>query len=252
MKKLLLCLSFLLIPIGIVKAQDKNSIRNEKNPFSEARFSYFKETLLLFNEYLDTKNGSFNTTNLRLLKPIGNRAWTLRVDLPLVSANTNATNKTGLGDLSIATSFIPILTQKSGIATRIKLTTNSAIDPKFGQGKWIVAPAIFYGRFIDQNKKLLLIADAEYQYSFAGSDNRATVSIAVLESTFVYSFSKNWMSSNVAFRYNEVRKGFQNSTFIEFGRKFTPSSLFYIHPSAAFGKQKAYNYGFELGLVILF
>lgn len=251
MRKLLFLLSFILPPVVLI-AQEKKTIRSEQNPFSEARFTYFKESLVLFNEYLDTKNGTYNTTNLRVLKPIGNRAWTIRFDAPLISTNSNTINKTGLGDISIGTSFIPYLTNKSGIASRIRVTSNSANNPKFGSGKWIISPAIFYGIYIGANKKMLLISDLEYQYSFAGSKNRADIRTTVFESTLTYSFAKNWISSNVAFRYNETRQGFQNSTFVEFGRKLTPDSLFYIHPSLAFGNQKAYNYGIEFGVVILY
>ena len=89
----------------------------------------------------------------------------------------------------------------------------------------------------------MLISDLEYQFSVAGSKNRADIRTTVIESTLIYSFAKNWISSNIAFRYNETRQGFQNSTFVEFGRKLTPDSLFYIHPSLAFGDQKTYNYG---------
>ena len=252
MRKLLLLLCFILSHWEIINAQDKKTIRSEQNPFSEARFTYFKETIVLFNEYLETKNGSFNTTNFRILKPLGNRAWTIRFDAPLISTNSNTINKSGLGDLSLATSFIPYLTKKSGIATRLKIASNSANNPNFGSGKWVISPAIFYGTYIDTNKKLLLISDLEYQFSFTGSKNRADIRTTVLESTLIYSFAKNWISSNIAFRYNETRQGFQNSTFVEFGRKLTPDSLFYIHPSLAFGDQKTYNYGLELGVVILY
>jgi len=64
--------------------------------------------------------------------------------------------------------------------------------------------------------------------------------------------SKKLVSTNVAFRYNQISNGFQNSTFIEFGRKLTPDSLFYIHPSCGFGGKKSYNYGIELGMLILY
>lgn len=252
MRKLLILLLFIISPVVLINAQDKKTIRSEKNPFSEARFTYFKEVIVLFNEYLDTKSGSYNTTNFRILKPIGSRAWTIRFDAPLVSTNSSSINKSGLGDISIGSSFIPYLTKKSGIATRLKMTSNSASNPSFGSGKWIISPAVFYGTYIDKNKKLLLISDLEYQFSFAGSKNRADIRTTVLESTLIYSFAKNWISSNIAFRYNETRQGFQNSTSIEFGRKFTPNSLFYIHPSVAFGDQKSYNYGIELGVVILY
>lgn len=250
MKKLVVIFFILCFQTNNINAQDKIKIREEQNPFSEARFSYFKETIILFNEYLDTKNGSFNTSSLRLLKPIGNRAWSIRFDLPLISSNASTKNKTGLGDLSLAASFIPFLTKKSGIASRLKLTANTATDPNFGQGKWIIAPAIFYGRFIDRSKKIVLITDFEYQYSIAGAMDRKDVRISVFENSMIYSFSKNWMSVNISFRYNEVLNGFQNSTFIEFGRKITPDSFFYLHPSLAFGNKKAYNYGFEVGMLI--
>ncbi|CAM2761403.1 hypothetical protein SAMN05444143_103181 [Flavobacterium succinicans] len=250
MQKLILLFLALFFYTSSVNAQDKKKIREEQNPFSEARFNYFKETIILFNEYLDTKNGSFNTTTFRLLKPIGNRAWTIRFDTPLVSTNSSTKNKTGLGDLSIATSFIPFLTKTSGIATRVRLIANTATDRNFGLGKWVVVPAIFYGTFIDSAKNIVFITDLEYQYSIAGDTNRDDVRITVLENSLIYSFSKNWMSANISFRYNEVLNGFQNSTFIEFGRKITPDSFFYIHPSLAFGNKKAYNYGFEVGMLI--
>jgi hypothetical protein len=252
MRKKWLLVYFILSSLSLVYAQDKKTIRGEQNPFSEARFNYFKETIILFNEYLDTKNGSFNTTNFRILKPIGNRAWTIRFDAPLISTNSSTLNKSGVGDISFASSYIPYLTKKSGIATRLRITTNSANNPSFGSGKWVISPAIFYGTYINKSKKLLLISDFEYQYSIAGSENRADIRTTVLESTMIYSFAKNWISSNVALRYNQTRKGFQNSTFAEFGRKLTPDSLFYIHPSLAFGDQKSYNYGIELGVVILY
>jgi hypothetical protein len=63
---------------------------------------------------------------------------------------------------------------------------------------------------------------------------------------------KNWFGINTALRYNHTIEGFQNSAFIEFGRKFTPDSMFYIHPSIGYGGAKSYNYGYELGVLILF
>jgi hypothetical protein len=233
-----------------VKGQD--NITKENNAFSEARFNYFKQTAIIFNEYLDTKNGSFNTTNFRLSTPIGNNAWNLRFDLPLVSTNTESINKTGIGDLSFASSYIFFINEKRGIAARLKVTSNSSNNPAFGSGKWVLSPSFFLGTYIGKNKKLLLLSDIEYQFSFSGSNNRTDISTAILENTIIYSFAKNWIGTNVALRYNAINEGFQNTTFIEFGRKFTADSMFYIHPSIAFGSEKSYNYGLELGLVILF
>ena len=163
----------------------------------------------MFNEYLETKNGSFNTTNFRILKPLGNRAWTIRFDAPLISTNSNTINKSGLGDLSLATSFIPYLTKKSGIATRLKIASNSANNPNFGSGKWVISPAIFYGTYIDTNKKLLLISDLEYQFSVAGSKNRADIRTTVIESTLIYSFAKTGSVQTLLFVTTRLDKGFR-------------------------------------------
>ena len=209
MRKLLLLLCIILSHWGIVNAQDKKTIRSEQNPFSEARFTYFKETIVLFNEYLETKNGSFNTTNFRILKPLGNRAWTIRFDAPLISTNSNTINKSGLGDLSLATSFIPYLTKKSGIATRLKIASNSANNPNFGSGKWVISPAIFYGTYIDTNKKLLLISDLEYQFSVAGSKNRADIRTTVIESTLIYFLPKTGSVQTLLFVTTRLDKGFR-------------------------------------------
>jgi hypothetical protein len=248
MKKihLLFLLSFVL-PFS-VKAQDtigKNS------PFSEARYHYFLKTILLFNEYLDTDSGSFNTTQLRFLHPIANKAWNLRFDVPLVSTNTNSINKTGIGDVGVGISYIPYLERSNGIAFRARVVSNSASDPSFGTGKWVFIPTIFYGKYFSQ-KKFLWIASLEYQASFAGSSNRADVNTTAFENVLLHFFYKNWVAADVAFRYNSTIEGYQNNAFVEFGRKITPNNLVYIHPSIGFGKDRSYNYGLEAGVLILF
>ncbi|PWB22320.1 lipid A phosphoethanolamine transferase [Flavobacterium sp. HTF] len=247
MNKLLIILITLCVTFSL-KAQDTT---DSENLFSEARFHYFLKTLVLFNEYLDTDNGSFNTTQLRFLQPIGNKAWNLRFDLPLISTNTNSTNKTGIGDIGAGVSYIPYLNQSNGIAIRTRIISNSASDPNFGSGKWVFIPTVFYGKYL-QNKKLLWISSLEYQASFAGSANRADINIAAFENVLFCFFGKNWVAADAAFRYNNTVDGFQNNAFLEFGRKITPVNLVYIHPSAAFGGKKTYNYGIEAGILILF
>ncbi|TRX41393.1 lipid A phosphoethanolamine transferase [Flavobacterium restrictum] len=249
MKKTYYSLVICILIVFSTKAQD---IKDQENPLSEARFNYFKETILVFNEYLDTDNGSFNTTNLRVLHPIGNRSWNLRTDIPLISTNTAAVNKSGIGDVAVAISYIPYLSAKNGFAIRTKITSNSASDSNFGSGKWVLSTALVYGHYLSNDKKLLWMATVENQSSFAGSSTRSTINTSVFENTLLYSFGKNWVGTNMALRYNATSKGFPNSTFIEYGRKFTPNSMFYIHPSLGFGYQKAYNSGMELGLVILY
>ncbi|KQB37331.1 hypothetical protein [Flavobacterium aquidurense] len=241
-------LSFLLIVFS-VKAQD--TLKREKNPYTEARYHYYLKTILFFNEYLDTDSGSYNTTQLRFLHPIANKAWNLRVDLPLISTNTSTNIKTGIGDIGVGISYIPYLDQSKGIAFRARVISNSAVDPAFGTGKWVFAPALFYGTYFIE-KKMLWIASLENQLSFAGSHNRQNINTTALENYFMYIIGKNWIAADVAFRYNATNKGYPNNAFVEFGRKFTSNNMFYIHPSIAFGGQKTYNYGIEAGLLILF
>jgi hypothetical protein len=242
-------LLFLLIPFS-TKAQD--TIKLQKNPYTEARYHYYLKTILLFNEYLDTETGSYNTTELRFLHPIANKAWNLRVDLPLISTNTLSSNKTGIGDISVGISYIPYLQQKSdGIAFRARIISNSAADPTLGSGKWVFAPAVFYGKYLIANK-FLWISSLENQISFAGSNNRSNINTTAFENYFMCILGKNWIAADVAFRYNATNKGDPNNAFVEFGRKITSNDMAYIHPSIAVGKHKSYNYGIEVGMLILF
>ncbi len=249
MKKTFYLFLLIITVANPVNAQDTLQCAN---PLAEVRFNFFKNSVILFNEYLDTDSGSFNTTNLRVLYPIGKKTFLLRVDVPLISANTFSINKSGLGDLAVSASYIPYVKNKTGIAIRAKITSNSANDPNFGTGKWVFTPTFFLGNYIGSHKKYLWLASLENQMSFAGDSNRNKVNTTVLDNTMLYFFGKNWLGANTAIRYNHTIDGFQNTAFIEFGRKFTANDMFYIHPSLGYGGEKAYNYGFELGVLILF
>ncbi|WP_431244926.1 hypothetical protein ACQ9BO_12355 [Flavobacterium sp. P21] len=74
----------------------------------------------------------------------------------------------------------------------------------------------------------------------------------MIENNLLWFFGKNWIATDVAFRYNYILDGFQNNAFVEFGRKITPKNLAYVHPSVAFGREKSYNFGIEMGLLVLF
>ena len=248
MNKLHFYLLAFLIPYSII-AQDTSELKT--NPYTEARYHYYLKTILLFNEYLDTHSGSYNTTELRFLHPIANKAWNLRVDLPLISTNTSSINKTGIGDIGVGISYIPYLNKNKGLAFRVRVISNSAVDPALGTGKWVLAPAIFYGAYIKE-KKILWIASLENQASFAGSDNRQNVNTTTFENYFMYLLGKNWIAADVAFRYNATAKSYPNNAFIEFGRKITKNDMAYLHPSIGFGGHKSYNYGIEAGMLILF
>ncbi|MBX9808610.1 MAG: lipid A phosphoethanolamine transferase [Flavobacteriaceae bacterium] len=205
MKKSFFILIFVFtVPIA-VNAQDTLKYAN---PLTEVRFNFFKHSVILFNEYLDTNSGSFNTTNLRVLYPIGNRSWLLRVDVPLISANTTSINKSCMGDLAVAASYIPYVKNITGIAIRAKTTSNSANDPNFGSGKWVFTPTLTMGNYLGNHKKYLWLTVLENQMSFAGDSNRNIVNTSVFENTLLYFLGKNWFGVNTAFRYNHTIDGF--------------------------------------------
>lgn len=250
MKKLYLFLLLFTFITFFVKAQDTQEAA--KNVYTEARYHYYLKTILLFNEYLDTDSGSFNTTELRFLHPIANKAWNLRVDLPLISTNSSSDNKTGIGDIGAGISYIPYLEHENGgIAFRARVISNSATDPARGSGKWVFAPAVFYGKYLKKDK-IIWISSLENQLSFAGSDNRDDINTTSFENYFMFIMGKNWIAADAAFRYNATNKGFPNNAFLEFGRKITANDMAYIHPSVGFGSHKSYNFGIEVGMLILF
>ena len=233
---------------NLLSAQENDTLQN---PFSEPRYHYFLKTIILFDEYLDTDNGSYNTTQLRALLPIGDKAWYLRYDLPLISANTNSINNTAIGDIGMGLRYIPYLKNNNGIALRTRVYANTAADPNFGTGKWVIMPAVVYGKYFNL-RKFLWLSTLEYQGSFAGQDERDNISVTLFENVLLYFFGKNWVAADAAFRYNAILDEFQNNAFIEFGRKITPTNLVYVHPSAGFGVNRTYNFGLEVGILILF
>ena len=249
MKKIYL---FLLLSFTASSSHAQDTIQTSDNVYTEARYHYYLKTILLFNEYLDTDSGSFNTTQLRFLHPIANKAWNLRVDLPLISTNSNSENQTGIGDIAAGISYIPYLDHKTGgVAFRARVISNSATDPSRGSGKWVFAPAVFYGKYLKKDK-MLWICSLENQLSFAGSDNREDINTTAFENYFMFIMGKNWIAADAAFRYNATNKGYPNNAFLEFGRKITANDMAYIHPSVAFGNHKSYNFGIEVGMLILF
>lgn len=241
------------------KAQDTEStkksitqLKDEKNPLIFARVNFYKNTALIYNEYLDTDSGSFNTTDFRFTHPLKNRSWNLRADLPLVSGNTSNINKTAVGDVSFSIAHIPFLTNRRGVSLRARVTSNSCNNPDFGTGKWVFTPTIFYGQFLDKKGAILWTTYLENKFSFAGDSNRATINALAFDNTVTYSFAKCWVSAEINAGYNHVSERNTNSLALEFGTKFTADTMLYIHPSAGIGSERSYNYGLEFGLVVLY
>ena len=249
MNRICVFLVLLLLFHKVLIAQESDTL---KRVFDAPKYNFFNRTILVFNEYLDTDSGSYNTTDIRLLLPVGNKAWNLRLDAPIVSTNSSDNNKTGLGDLAASIAYIPVLNNHNGLCVRAKVVGNTATNSAFGSGKWIFVPTLFYGHFFDDNKKWLLISLLEYQVSFAGDTNRNDVTTTIFENTLYFNFSKNWLAADVAFRYNATIEGFQNNAYLELGRKLSKFNWVYIHPSVGFGKNRSYNAGIEVGILAFF
>ena len=245
--------SFFCLILFFSVLQLKAQKQIEEGPLSEPRFTFFRRGIVAFNEYLNTENGSFNTTNLRILQPFGSKAFNLRIDVPIISTkNAASLNQTGLGDINFAIAYIPKMNEKTGIVFRGKLGLPTASEMPFGSGKWIFTPSFFVGNYWDMKKKWLSITTLEHQFSVIGQANRNNINVSIFENTFLYYFSKNWIGLNAAIRYNFEKDGFQNSSFFELGRKVNSNFLVYLHPSFGYGKAKSYNTGMELGLQILY
>lgn len=220
---------------------------------TEPRFNFFKKTILIYNEYLNTNDGSYITTNLRILYPLGNKALNFRFDLPIISTNSpDFTGQTGLGDIDLSIAYIPQMNEKTGIAFRGKINIPTATENAFGTGKWVFISTAFLGHYWDTQKQWFSITSLEQQFSFAGKKTRTPVNTTIFENDIYYSFQKNWVGTTAIIRYNFELQGWQNSIAVEYGRKLTPSFNVYIHPSIAFGSRKYYNNGFEVGFFLIF
>ncbi len=242
----ILTLLFLAIPMNAQKNISRNML-------TEPRFNFFKKTLLVYNEYLNTNNGSYNITNLRVLYPFGNKALNLRFDLPIVTINSPGyMNQTGLGDIDFSIAYIPQMNDKTGIAFRGKINIPTATESPFGTGKWVFTSTAFLGHYWDEQKQWFSISSLEQQLSFAGQANRSDVNTTLFRNDIYYSFHKNWVGTTAIFSYSFESKGYNNSLSIEYGRKFTSRFYAYIHPSIGFGSQKSYDNGIEAGVLIFF
>lgn len=74
---------------------------------TEPRFNFFRKTVLIYNEYLNSNGSTYNTTNLRILHPFGNKALNFRFDLPIISTNSpELSGQTGLGDIDLSIAYI--------------------------------------------------------------------------------------------------------------------------------------------------
>ena len=243
---------FLFFPYFLKSQDDLNEKINEDSAVIKTKYNYFHNTFIFFNEYLDTPNGSFNTTEARVEFPVFNKAWDMRFEVPLVSAENSTKNKTGLGDISAVLTYLPFFVKdKHAIFVRTKITSNSASDKNFGYGKWIIRPAIFYQKPFGKNNQFLWISSIEYRRSVFGQKNRDKVERLSFENLIQYSFSKYWVSANFNLYRNIFLSHFENTAFTEFGVNLSKFSL-YVHPSIGLGNHQFYNYGLEFGIFTKF
>lgn len=234
------------------KKKSIEELKDEKNPLNFARVNFYKNTVVFFNEYLDTDSGSFNTTDLRYTHPFKNRSWNFRADIPLVSGTTSSINKTAIGDISFSVAHIPYLTNNKGVSFRARITTNSSNNPDFGSGKWVFTPTVFYGQYLNKKGSFLWTAYLENKFSFAGNSDRSDINALTFDNAITYSFSKNWIAADFSAGYNFISETNPYALALEYGTKFTPDTMLYFHPSIGIGSERQYNYGVEFGVVILY
>jgi len=249
---LMLSLSISTYAQEIGKKKSLYELKDEINPLNFARVNFYKNTLVFYNEYLDTESGSINTTDFRYTHPFKNRSWNFRTDIPLISGNTSSENKTAIGDISFSIAHIPYLTNKRGVSFRARITTNSSNNKDFGTGKWVFTPTVFYGQYLNKKGSVLWTTYLENKFSFAGSSNRANINAFALNNSINYSFSKSWISSDITVGYNQISEKKPIAIAFEYGTKFTPDTMLYFHPSFGIGSERQYNHGIEFGLVILY
>lgn len=241
---------FFFFPFFFKSQDDLNEKINEDSTVIKTKYNYFHNTFIFFNEYLDTPNGSFNTTQARVNFPVFNKAWDMRFDLPLVSGESSTKNKTGLGDISAALTYLPFFVKdKHAIFVRVKVSSNSASDKNFGYGKWIITPGILYQKTFGGRNQFFWISSIEYKRSIFGQKNKNKVETFSFENLIQYSFSKYWLSANYNLYRNIFSKRFENKVFTEFGVNLSKFSL-YVHPSIGLGRHRSYNHGLEFGILV--
>lgn len=243
---------FSFSPYFFKSQDDLNEKRNEYSTVIKTKYNYFYNTFIFFNEYLDTPNGSFNTTQARVNFPFFNKSWEMRFDIPLVSGENSTKNKTGLGDISAVLTYLPFfIKDKHIIFIRTKISSNSASDKNFGYGKWIITPGISYQKTFGGKNQFLWISSIEYKRSIFGEKNRNKVEKFSYENLIQYSFSKYWVSADFNLYRNIYSNSFENTFFTEFGINLSKFSL-YVHPSIGTGHTRFYNYGLEFGILAKF
>ena len=258
-KKSLFLILFSILSFSIMtnaqevhKKKSISELKDEKNPLNFARVNFYKNTVVFFNEYLDTDSGSINTTDLRYTHPFKNRSWNFRADLPLISGNTSSINKTAIGDISFSIAHIPYLTNNRGISFRARITSNSSNNPDFGSGKWVFTPTVFYGQYLNKKGSILWTAYLENKFSFAGNSDRANINAYTFDNAITYSFLNSWIATDFSVGYNVKSETNPYALALEYGTKFTPDTMLYFHPSIGIGSERQYNYGVEFGVVILY
>lgn len=253
LKKIInLFLFFFLFPFFVKSQDDLNEKINEDSTVIKTKYNYFHNTFIFFNEYLDTPNGSFNTSQARAAFSVFNKSWEMRFDIPLVSGESSTKNKTGLGDISAVLTYIPFFVKdKHVFFIRAKISSNSASEKNFGYGKWVITPGISYQKTFGMKNQFLWIGSIEYKRSIFGQKNRNKVEKFSFENLIQYYFSKYWLSIDFNLYRNIFSNCFENTTFTEFGINLSKLSL-YIHPSIGMGHTRFYNYGLEIGILAKF
>jgi len=153
----------------------------------------FQNTLSLKNEFNRIGGNYANFTRLTYSQPLLPNVK-VGVELPFLASDASGTNRFGLSDIVLKTSWIPYATKTMGLALGADLTTPTATQDVLGAEKWQLAPSLTAAFFLPRN---VIFAPAyKHGFSFAGEDGRADIHTGTLDFYLVWKFDRNrqWLT----------------------------------------------------------
>ncbi len=143
----------------------------------------FRSRVEIRNEYQDLKDGGYRNLIIPRFEYAVTPAVAFRIETPYIDYNpgTSGTGRaSGFGDLLVRGAWRA--TQRDGFALILATDVifDTAKDPRFGQGKTIVAPLVYAA--IDLPKyDSVFFPNIQHYFSVAGDENRPDVSFTTLK-----------------------------------------------------------------------
>jgi len=178
----------------------------------------------------------------------GKRGMLLRLEVPVVSADTPAVSRaSGFGDAYAQILTVPRLSGRFAFVAGTGLVLPTATNSLLGTGQWILAPTaapIWFLRGVGM--ALILVQD---YVSVAGDDARPAVHFLAVTPTFVRSFAKrSWVLVDLESKTDWHRDTTVFKSGVQPGRIFSGVGL-WVKPEVAFGPNRGGNWNLKTGIV---